>query len=290
MPTLYVVATPIGNLSDMTPRALETLRSVSLIAAEDTRVTGKLLSKFEIDKPMVSCHRHNEAERTGGLVERMLAEGIDVALTTDAGTPAVSDPGDVLVREAAAAGIRVVPVPGCCAAPTALSACGFSSREFAFYGFLPREKGDLRKKLDEIARGVPVCVVYESPHRVTDLVAVLCEKYADCAVCCCCDLTKLHEKILRGTAREVHAALEENPKTEKGEYCLVLDFSALPAPASETPQVPPQSPEARLLALLFEGVASQEAVARLCAEGVKKNDAKRAAIAVRQWLEDAAER
>ena len=115
MPKLYVVATPIGNLSDLSPRALETLQSVSLIAAEDTRVTGNLLRKFGIEKPMISCHRHNEADRLEGIIGRMLEENIDVALTTDAGTPAVSDPGDLLVRVAAKAGIEVIPVPGCCA-------------------------------------------------------------------------------------------------------------------------------------------------------------------------------
>lgn len=141
MPKLYVVATPIGNLSDLSPRALETLQSVSLIAAEDTRVTGNLLRKFGVEKPMISCHRHNEADRLEGILSRMLEENIDVALTTDAGTPAVSDPGDLLVHEAARAGIEVIPIPGCCAVAAALSACGFSSREFAFYGFFAARKG-----------------------------------------------------------------------------------------------------------------------------------------------------
>ena len=138
MSTLYVVATPIGNLQDMTPRALETLRGCALIAAEDTRVTRKLLTHFDIRVPLVSCHRHNEARRSDEIIARMLEEGIDVALTCDAGTPAVSDPGYALVDAAWGAGIRVVPICGPSALTAALSASGFDAREFAFYGFLPR--------------------------------------------------------------------------------------------------------------------------------------------------------
>lgn len=288
MPKLYVVATPIGNLSDLSPRALETLQSVSLIAAEDTRVTGNLLRKFGIEKPMISCHRHNEADRLEGIIRRMLEENIDVALTTDAGTPAVSDPGDLFVREAAKAGIEVIPVPGCCAVATALSACGFSSREFAFYGFLPREKGDLRKKLESISRGIPVCVAYESPHRVIDLLAVLAESFPQCGVCCCCDLTKLHEKIYRGSAAEVLEALKANPKAEKGEYCLVFDFSVQPMEPQEE-KTAPQSLEGAILTRMFEGSSAQEAAAELIAQGAKKNDVKRAAIAVKEWLAEMTE-
>lgn len=285
MPKLYVVATPIGNLSDLSPRALETLQSVSLIAAEDTRVTGNLLRKFGVEKPMISCHRHNEADRLEGIISRMLEENIDVALTTDAGTPAVSDPGDLLVHEAARAGIEVIPIPGCCAVAAALSACGFSSREFAFYGFLPREKGDLRKKLENISRGIPVCVAYESPHRVTDLIAVLAERFADCEVCCCCDLTKLHEKIYRGSDAQVLEQLKANPKAEKGEYCLVFDFSR--AQSAQEPQekpAAPQSAEGYILTRMYEGASPQEAVAELIAQGAKKNEVKRAAIAVKAWI------
>lgn len=289
MPTLYVVATPIGNLSDLSPRALETLRQVSLIAAEDTRVTGNLLRKFDIEKPMISCHRHNESDRMQGIISRMLEENMDVALTTDAGTPAISDPGDLLVKEAAAAGIQVVPVPGCCAVSTAVSISGFSAREFAFYGFLPREKGDLRKKLQDISRGIPVCVAYESPHRVTALVETLAEKFPDCSVCCCCDLTKMYEKILRGRAADVAVMLRENPKTEKGEYCLVFDFSTQEMMEEEPVQTATGSLEAQILARMFEGETAQEAVAALNAQGAKKNELKRAAIAVKQWLAEISE-
>ena len=171
---------------------------------------------------------------------------------------------------------------------TALSACGFSSREFAFYGFLPREKGDLRKKLESISRGIPVCVAYESPHRVIDLLAVLAESFPQCGVCCCCDLTKLHEKIYRGSAAEVLEALKANPKAEKGEYCLVFDFSVQPIEPQEE-KTAPQSLEGAILMRMFEGSSAQEAAAELIAQGAKKNDVKRAAIAVKEWLAEMTE-
>ena len=154
--TLYVVSTPIGNLGDMTPRAVEVLRSVALIAAEDTRVTRKLTDHFGIDTPLTSCHQHNEADKGEALAQRMLEEGIDLALTTDAGTPCISDPGYGLVQAAVKRGIPVIAVPGCCAAVCALSVSGMDTREFAFYGFLPREKKALREKLLAMAAGVPV--------------------------------------------------------------------------------------------------------------------------------------
>lgn len=151
MPKLFVVATPIGNLQDMTPRAIDTLKSVSLIAAEDTRVTMKLCQVFDIHTPLTSCHQHNESTKGVWLAEKMLAENIDVAVTTDAGTPCVSDPGYGIVKACAERDIEVIPVPGCCAAVSALSVSGFDTREFAFYGFLPREKKDLKEKLLSIA-------------------------------------------------------------------------------------------------------------------------------------------
>ena len=139
MPTLYVVATPIGNLGDMTPRAIETLKNVSLIAAEDTRVTQKLLSAFDIHTPLTSCHEHNERSKAAQIVQRMLEENIDVAVTTDAGTPCISDPGSILTAEAIKAGVEVLAVPGPTAMASALSVSGLDVMEFTFFGFLPRQ-------------------------------------------------------------------------------------------------------------------------------------------------------
>ena len=284
MPTLYVVGTPIGNLGDMTPRAVEALRSVALIAAEDTRVTRKLTNHFGIDTPLTSCHQHNEADKGEALAERMLEEGIDLALTTDAGTPCISDPGYGLVQAAVKRGIPVVAIPGCCAAVCALSISGMDTREFAFYGFLPREKKALREKLLAMASGVPVAVVHESPFRVIELMETVAETLPGTMASVSCDLTKLHELTLRGSAAEVLAALRANPKTEKGEYCLVLDFHGVelpsaPAPAAEV------SLEARLVEAMLQGNELRQAQAVLVEAGEKKNAVKAAALRLKKLLQ-----
>ena len=281
MPTLYVVGTPIGNLGDMTPRAVDVLRSVALIAAEDTRVTRKLTNHFGIDTPLTSCHQHNEADKGEALAERMLEEGIDLALTTDAGTPCISDPGYGLVQAAVKRGIPVVAVPGCCAAVCALSISGMDTREFAFYGFLPREKKALREKLLAMAAGMPVAVVHESPFRVIELMETVAETLPGTMASVSCDLTKLHELTLRGSAAEVLAALRANPKTEKGEYCLVLDFHGVelpsaPAPAAEV------SLEARLVEAMLQGNELRQAQAVLVEAGEKKNAVKAAALRLKK--------
>lgn len=284
MPTLYVVGTPIGNLGDMTPRAVEVLRSVALIAAEDTRVTRKLTNHFGIDTPLTSCHQHNEADKGEALAQRMLEEDIDLALTTDAGTPCISDPGYGLVQAAVKRGIPVVAIPGCCAAVCALSISGMDTREFAFYGFLPREKKALREKLLAMAAGVPVAVVHESPFRVIELMETVAETLPGTMASVSCDLTKLHELTLRGSAAEVLAALRTNPKTEKGEYCLVLDFHGVelpsaPAPAAEV------SLEARLVEAMLQGNELRQAQAVLVEAGEKKNAVKAAALRLKKLLQ-----
>ncbi len=280
MPTLYVVATPIGNLRDMSPRAVDTLKAVALIAAEDTRVTMKLCSVFGIETPLTSCHQHNEGVKGEQLAERMLTEGIDVALTTDAGTPCVSDPGYGLVRAAVERGIEVIPVPGCCAAVSALSVSGFDTREFAFYGFLPREKKDLREKLLSIARQCAVATVHESPFRVVELVEQIALTLPETRISASCDLTKLHEKTIRGTAEDVLTALKANPKAEKGEYCLVLDFHDVRLP-EEKPRAD-VSLEARLVDGMLRGLSLREAQEELTAQENKKNAVKAAALRLKR--------
>lgn len=285
MPTLYVVATPIGNLQDMSPRAVETLKSVGLIAAEDTRVTMKLCQVFDIHTPLTSCHQHNEESKGAWLAEKMLAENIDVAVTTDAGTPCVSDPGYGLVKAAVERGIEVLPIPGCCAAVAALSVSGFDTREFAFYGFLPREKKDLRAKLMDMARKSTVAVVHESPYRVVELMEHIAETLPETKVSASCDLTKLHEKTLRGTAGEVLDAMRANPKTEKGEYCLVLDFYDVHLPEEDHP-VAEVSLEAQLTDLLLGGMDWREAQMHLTDKGNKKNAVKAAALRLKRLLSE----
>lgn len=284
MPTLYVVATPIGNLGDFSPRAAETLKNVGIIAAEDTRVTMKLCNVFDIHTKLISCHRHNEEDRGEWLAEKMVAEDLDVALCTDAGTPCVSDPGYGLIRACVERGIRVVPVPGCCAAVAALSVSGMDTREFAFFGFLPREKKDCRAKLTEIAGKTKIAILHESPFRITELMGWIAEWFPETETVVCSDLTKLHEKILRGKAGEVRDMLAADPKTEKGEYCIVLEFH-------ETPEGPEQkettdiSMEARIVELMRTGMDLRQAQEALVAAGEKKNAVKQAALQLKRMFE-----
>ena len=285
MPRLYVVATPIGNLGDMTPRAIETLKSVDLIAAEDTRVTRALLNHFGIDTPCVSNHQHNEEHRAASLPQRMIDEDLSVAVVTDAGTPCISDPGSVLAREAAALGIEVLAVPGPTAMASALSVSGFDTREFAFYGFLPRQKKELREKLIAMKKsGVPIGVVHESPHRVIELVRVIAETLPGCMVSASCDLTKLYEKTIRGTAEEVLLMLESNAKAEKGEYCLVLDMSDVALEQEE--EKTSASLEAQLFEELLAGCDMRLAAQTLTERGYKRNEVYKARTNVQRFLDE----
>ena len=285
MPKLYVVATPIGNLNDLTPRMREALECADLIAAEDTRVTMKLLSHFDLKKPMVSCHRHNEDARAPQIVERMLVEDLTVALTCDAGTPGISDPGHLLVRACWEAGVPVEPVCGPSAVVTALSASGFDAREFAFYGFLPREKKPLKDKLESIRRaGVPVFVLYESPHRVVDLAAQLAELWPECMLCVCSDLTKRFERIYRGPALEVLAQLQANPSVDKGEYCMAVDISMLPP--AESPETPKLDAATFMLSRILKGDDLDEAASAAKDAGYPRNELYRAKLKVSELFED----
>lgn len=284
MPTLYVVATPIGNLGDFSPRAAETLKNVGIIAAEDTRVTMKLCNVFDIHTKLISCHRHNEEDRGEWLAEKMVAEDLDVALCTDAGTPCVSDPGYGLIRACVERGIRVVPVPGCCAAVAALSVSGMDTREFAFFGFLPREKKDCRAKLTEIAGKTKIAILHESPFRITELMGWIAEWFPETETVVCSDLTKLHEKILRGKAGEVRDMLAADPKTEKGEYCIVLEFhETLENP--EQKEMTDMSLEARIVELMKTGMDLRQAQEALVAAGEKKNAVKQAALQLKRMFE-----
>ena len=284
MAILYVVATPIGNLQDLSPRGTETLRNADLIIAEDTRVTMKLCQVFGLKAPLVSCHRHSEDSKAPGLARKILEEDLNAALVTDAGTPCISDPGCEVVRECADAGIPVIPVPGCCAGIAAVSVSGYDAKEFAFYGFLPREKKDIRNRLNEIAKGPKVAILHESPFRITELTEVIAEALPDTMMTVCCDLTKLHEKTLRGTPAEVLTELKANEKTEKGEYCVVLDLHGvdLPEPETETAEWPP---EAKLIDAMKQGMSLREAQEALIAKGEKKNTVKQAALTLKKLFE-----
>ena len=281
--TLYVVATPIGNLGDMSPRAVETLRNVQLIAAEDTRVTMKLTSHFDIHTPLTSCHQHNERGKAQEIVSRMLSEGIDVALVTDAGTPGVSDPGMILTRLCAEAGIPVVAVPGPTALAAALSVSGFDVTEFTFYGFLPREKKPLEEKLRSMIGG-QAAIIHESPFRVIALMESIARVLPEARVSASCDLSKLHELTLRGTPAEVLEQMKANEKAEKGEYCIVLDLRQVPVPEAAAPAAE-LSPELRLLELMLSGASLREAREQLQAQGLRKNELYAAALKVKEMIE-----
>lgn len=281
MATLYVVGTPIGNLSDLSPRGREVLTACGLIAAEDTRVTRKLLSAFDIHTPLVSCHAHNQRERAGELVARMAGEGIDIALVTDAGMPGISDPGSALVAAASQAGLPVVTVPGPSAVTAAISLTGWDITEYGFYAFLPRSKGPLMAKLKAIAlSGIGVAVCYESPHRVVGLMEAVCQALPGALACVCCDLTKKYELSLRGEAPAVLEQMLKNPNVAKGEYAVVLDLRGVDiqvpkAPAADIPL------GARIAALMLEGMTMDEACGALKSQGEKRNALYQAAMALK---------
>ena len=217
---LYIVATPIGNLGDMTLRALETLKSVDVVLSEDTRVTGNLLRHFDIKKPLVSFHEHTETEKAEKLIARMQA-GENMALVTDAGTPGISDPGNVLVALAAAAGIRVVPIPGASALGAIVSVAGIDMRELVFLGFPPHKKGRETFFKKVMASDIPV-IYYESPHRVLKNLELLMELAPDKNIILGRELTKIFEEVVRGSVSEVKTYLESKAGKMKGEFVIVV--------------------------------------------------------------------
>lgn len=217
--TLYVVPTPIGNLADMTERALFVLRNVDFVAAEDTRVSGKLLKLYDIEASFVSYHEHNKASQGEKILER-LQNGESGAIVTDAGTPAISDPGEELVARCRASGVPVVPLPGACAFVTALSGSGFPSRRFCFEGFLPTDKRERAAVLDGYKNEQKTVIFYEAPHRVAETARALYETLGDRKVCAARELTKLNEEFFVGTLSELCTRLEE--KEPRGEFVLIV--------------------------------------------------------------------
>ncbi len=266
MGKLYVVGTPIGNLEDLTPRAARILGEVSLIAAEDTRVTRRLLSHLGIHVPMVSYNEHNQHQRLPALLED-LGSG-DLALVTDAGMPAVSDPGSDLVAQAAAAGFQVEAVPGVSAVTTALSMSGMSGDGFLFLGFLPRKARERRAKLEGLTEATHTLVVFEAPHRLKatlrDILAVLGER----EMSVCRELTKLYEEVFRGTASEALAHFRE----PRGEFVLVIRGVTPTAAASGPTDDQLEEAGQRLASLRKDGVRAKDAVAQVSdALGMTKN-------------------
>lgn len=215
---LYIVATPIGNLEDITLRALNILKNIDLIAAEDTRQTLKLLNHYEISKPLISYHRHNEDVKSEILIEK-LNEGQDIALVSDAGTPGICDPGEVVIKKAIEEGITVVPIPGACAMINALIASGISTSEFIFLGFLPLNKKNRKQKLEEIKNSNKTIILYEAPHKMKNTLEDLKDIIGDRRITLARELTKIHEEFIRDNINNILDKID----SLKGEMILIIE-------------------------------------------------------------------
>jgi len=216
---LYLVATPIGNLEDITYRAINVLKDVDVIAAEDTRHSLKLLNYLEISKPLISYHRHNEENKTDLLINKLL-NGENIAVITDAGTPAISDPGEEIVKKAIINNIKIIPIPGACALINALICSGMNTKEFSFYGFLPLNKKLRNQKFEQIKRENKTIILYEAPHKIGQLLKDMLDELGDIEVVIARELTKIHEEFIRGKISEVM----NNTNILKGEIIVIFEI------------------------------------------------------------------
>ena len=261
---LYAVSTPLGNLGDITPRALEVLASVDRIAAEDTRHTGSLLRHFSIQTPCFSCHDHNESDRIEQMM-RYLEKGESIALVSDAGTPLISDPGFKLVRALTNAGFTVVPIPGACAITTALVASGLPSDRFFFYGFPPAKKSGRIKWLQSLLAGEGTYVFYESKHRLLQSLADMAEVFgADMPACIGREMTKEFESFYRGTLAEIIETLTAKPSL-LGEFVVLVHFEPAAPVETELLDIEVTLPVSELQALLASPPSKKQLAARLAA-------------------------
>ena len=249
--TLFVVATPIGNLEDITTRALRVLREVALIAAEDTRRTAHLLSRYAIATPTTSFHQHNEARKVAGLVQR-LQRGDSIALVSDAGTPTISDPGQRLIREAIDAGVRVEPIPGASAALAALAVSGMSGGTFTFLGFPPIRSKDRKMWLDDLRSACRPVIFFEAPHRIRETLQQIHRAMGDRRVAVARELTKTYEELVRGPISEVLTRLTE----PRGELTIVIDIG------QKTDIVQAKPPDGRKLLAEFSEMVAESALPR----------------------------
>ncbi len=256
--TLFIVATPIGNLADLSPRALETLRQVAAVCAEDTRRSGQLLAHFGVERPLIALHEHNEDALAQRIVARLQA-GESLALVSDAGTPLVSDPGYRVVRAARAAGIPVSPVPGACAAIAALSVAGLPSDRFVFEGFLPAKASARRDQLAALAGESRTLVFYESSHRIAESLADMRTAFGDARPAVLArELTKLFETVLDGNLADLHRRVETDDNQRKGEFVVIVQGAGEDADA--------QIAEGRRVYTLLNAHLPPSAAAKLAAE------------------------
>jgi len=280
MGTLYIVGTPIGNLEDITQRAIRILREATVIAAEDTRETRKLLNHFDIRTPAISYHEHNKQTAGPAIIQR-LESGENVALVTDAGMPAISDPGADLVRLAVAAGLPVVPVPGPTAFTAALVGSGLPTDRFAFEGFLPNKGKERRAALERLKTEQRTVLLYEAPHRLLDTLADLRDVLGDRPMAACRELTKLHEEFRRGTPAELLVHFEA--KAPRGEFVLVIQGAPEQVQAVDPAALTPTALAGAVAALEAEGVDRKVAMKEVAQRyGLSKRDVYQALLETKE--------
>ncbi len=282
MGNLYVVATPIGNLQDITLRALDILKSVDYIACEDTRQTIKLLNHFEIKKKLVAYHKFNELSKSNFIIDD-LKKGLDIAIVTDAGTPCISDPGYILIRKAREEGINVYAIPGASAVVSALSVSGIDTANFAFIGFLPTDNTKFNEEIDRIKNlTVNTFVIYESPKRIVKLFSKLVEIFKDATVYIASDLTKIHERGFYGRIEDVYEQIKNDPNIEKGEYAIVIEKKPNESKIENTISI-----EAMIVdTMIKDNCSMKEAIKNLNDnnKNLKKNDIYEASLKLKDLL------
>jgi 16S rRNA (cytidine1402-2'-O)-methyltransferase len=286
MSKLFVVPTPIGNLGDMTERAIETLRESDIILAEDTRHTQKLLNFFDIKSKLISYHKFNEKSRSQEIISEILEDNKNVSLVTDAGTPCISDPGYELVKSAREAGVEVIGLAGASAVTIALSIAGIDTNQFAFYGFLPRKKNELSDSLKRVKENpIKTFVLYESPKRVINLAESIKEHMPNAIICVCKELTKLHENSFYGSVESVVERLKSHEDVERGEYVIVGYNNDYQEKEESNTKV---SIHGILFDKLFHNDYSlKEAVNEVVEQGLaSKNEAYKASLEVKKFIEN----
>lgn len=262
------MATPIGNLEDITFRAIRILKEVDLIAAEDTRQTLKLLNHYEISKPLISYHRHNEEIKVDGLIDK-LKEGENIALVSDAGTPVISDPGEIIVKEAIKNDIQVIPVPGACAAINALIASGLNAKEFCFIGFLSLNKKIRKEQLEKIKKENKTIILYEAPHKLKQTLNDLAKILENRQIVIARELTKIHEEFLRGTTSEILEKYTE----PKGEHIILISGNEIKEDAYEKVLTDKMTMKEHYLFYEKQGFTKNEIIKKIAKDkGVNKNE------------------
>ena len=265
--TLYIVATPIGNLEDITFRAIKILKEADIIAAEDTRHTLQLLNHFEISKPLISYYKQIEEEKSDTLLDKIEA-GKNIALVSDAGTPGISDPGAVIIKKAIERNINIVPVPGACAAINALICSGMSTDEFCFLGFLPVNTTEKRKKLEENEYETKTLIFYEAPHKLIKTLEAMLEVLGDRNIVLCKELTKIHESFERGKISDILKEIEE----PKGEYVIIVQGADRSRQEKEAEERKNLTLEEHYLYYEKQGLEKKEIIKQIAKErGVSKN-------------------